>query len=212
MVPLPAPGVDGQNVCARLLRGHLGCLVTFVARGLLEMRTVSEIVQAERRSEAGAVLHRFGLLDVTGGASRQFVAGLMAVAGVTLRMLRHACLEALIVELVTEVASGRAFGHVLRVHLVLHLLRVRVIAMRKPLESEFTQPRREFDPRSLGIKRRLVADDAHLAFFVCEVLGVTFDTSRMSWKNRFGVVIRAQVAGGTVLSLALVLFAIVIEG
>lgn len=117
-----------------------------VASCLLEVRPVSEIVQAERGAKCLTVLHPLGPLNVTSPARGELFIGLMVVAGVALRVLRHARLEALIVEPVTEVASGRACGHFLRIHLILHLLGVRVIAVRKPLDPELSKARREVDP------------------------------------------------------------------
>ena len=78
-------------------------------------------------------------------------------------MLWHARFEALIVKPVAEVAFRRAFGHLLRIHLILHFLRVHVIAMRKTLDAELSEARREIDKRGFR-RRRLMANHAHLAF------------------------------------------------
>ena len=51
-----------------------------VAGGLLEVGSVSEIVQAESRTEGRTVLHPLGLLDVTSPARAELLIGLMGVA------------------------------------------------------------------------------------------------------------------------------------
>src|SRR6185436_12424729 len=117
--------------------------MAFLARRFLDVRPVPEIVLGECRAERRAVLHRVGLRDVTGVAGGKLLVGLMTVTRVALRVLRHARSQSLIVESVTEGALGRALGHLLRVHLILHLLSVRVIPMRKALDSKLIKPRRE---------------------------------------------------------------------
>ena len=134
-----------------------------VAGSLLEVGSVSKIVQAESRAERRTVLHPLGLLDVTGPARAELFIGLMVVACGAVRVLRHARSEALIVEPVAEVAFRRAFEHLLRIHLILHFFGVHVVAMRKTLDPELGEARREVDKRGFR-GRRLVANHAHLAF------------------------------------------------
>ena len=186
--------------------------MTLVARRLLEVRSVSEVVQAERRPERHSILHAFRFLDVTGSAARELFIGLMAVTGVALRMPGHGCLEGLFVEAVTEIAFGRAFGHLLRVHLIPHLIGIRVIAMRKPLNPKLSKARGKLNSGAFCVDRRLVTNDAHCTFLVCEVLRVTLDAGLVCGQNWLGIVGRSHVASCAVLRFSLVLFAIVIEG
>jgi hypothetical protein len=169
-----------------------------------------EIVLSECRAERGVVLHRFGLLDVTGVASGKLLVGLMTVTRVALRMLRHARSQSLIVKSMTEVALGRALGHLLSVHLIFHLLRIRVIAMRESLDSKLSKSRRKLDNVVFG-RRRLVTDNAHLACGVTEVFRVAFKTSGMPRQRWLRIVSRSEVTHRAILSLCLVLLSIVIE-
>ena len=211
VVSLSSSRVDLQNVRPTLVGRHFHRLVTFVAGRFLEVRSVLEVIKTERRPERLAVLHSVGFLDVTGSAGGELVVGLVAVTGVALGMLRHAGLQALLIKMVAEVTFRRALGHLAGIHLSFHLLRVRVIAMRKTLEPELSEPRRKvYDGGFCG--RRLVADDAHLAFGIREVPPVTLDARRVTGQNGRGIAGRTHVAGGAVLRLGLVLFAIVIEG
>ena len=146
-----------------------------------------EIVLIECRAKRRAVLHRVGLLDVTGIASGKLLIGLMTVTHVALRVLGHARPQSLIVESVTEVALGRALGHFLRVHLILHLLRVRVIPMREALDSKLGKTRRELNHIVFG-RRRLVTDHAHLACGVAEIPHVALVARRMSGQYRLCIV------------------------
>lgn len=211
-MPLPGRGVDLHNVGPRLPDRHFDRHMALVASGILEVRSVFETVQRECRPECCIILHPFGLLDVTGNACIGLFIGLMVVTGVALGMPRHACLEASIVKPMTEVTPGRAFGHLPRIHLILHLLGVRMIAMRKTLDPELSKSRREFDSGKLRIDRHRMADAAHRSCFVCEVSCVALDTGRMPGQNGPGIVVRAHVASRAVLSLRFVLLAIVIEG
>ena len=54
--------------------------MALVAGGLLEVGSMSKIVQAESRAERRTVLHPLGLLDVTGPARAELFIGLMVVA------------------------------------------------------------------------------------------------------------------------------------
>ena len=209
-MPLPPRRVDLQDVSPKLTGWNLHRFMALVAGSLLEVGSVSEIVQAESRTEGRTVLHPLGLLDVTGSARAELLIGLMVVACVAVRVLRHARFEALIVEPVAEVTFGRAFGHLLRIHLILHLLGVHVIPMRKTLDPELREPRREVDKRGFR-GRRLVADHAHLAFQVGKVPRVTFEAGWMSGQHRLGIVGRSHVASCAVLRFGFVLFAVVIE-
>src|SRR6185369_17604767 len=151
-----------------------------------------------------------GLLDVTSVAGGKLLVGLMTVTRVALRMLRHARSQSLIVKSMTEVALGRALGHLLSVHLIFHLFRIRVIAMRESLDSKFSKSRRELDNVVFG-RRRLVTDNAHLACGVTEVFSVAFKARRMSGQHRLRIVSGSEMTRRAVLSLRLVLFSIVIE-
>ena len=210
-VPLSSSRVDLQNVRPRLVGGHFNRPVTSVARRLLQVRSVLEVIKTERRPERLAVAHRVGLLCVTDSAGGELIIWLMNVTGIALRMLRHAGLQARLIKMMAEVTFGCALGHLVGIHLPSHLLRVRVIAMRETLEPELYKLRRKRDSRPLRVNRGLMADDAHLAFQICLVFNVTFLASRMSWEQRLGIIARPHVAGGAVLRFGLVLFAIVIE-
>lgn len=211
VVSLPSSCVDLQNVGPTLLSRDFYSLVAFFARSLLEVRSVSKIVQTERCSKRGAVLHAFRLLHVTGAASGQLITGLMNMTRVAIGMFRHASPQTLIVESMTEVTSWNCFRHLLRIHLPPHLLRVCMVTMRKTLKTELHQTRGETDSGSLSINWRLVAHDAHFTFLVCEVLRVTFDAGRMSREDWGGIVGGAQMANGAILGFRLVFFAVVIE-
>jgi hypothetical protein len=188
--------------------------MTFVASGTLQMRAVPEIVKAEGGSKRSTVLHPVRFRRVTRSADGDLVVGLMCVTGVALRMLRHAGLQALFVESVAEITPWRALEHLAGVHLPFHLFRVRMVAMREALESELYKLWRKRDPRSLGVNRNFVADDAQLAFQIRHrhIFLVTYLARRVFRKHWLGIVGRPHVAGGAVLRLGLVLFAIVIEG
>jgi len=209
-VPLSASDVDGQHIRAALVGGHLDGLMAFLACRFLYVRAVLEIVLSERRAERRAVLYRVGLRDVTGVAGGKLLVGLMTVTGVALRMLRHARSQSLIVESVTEGALGRALGHLLRVHLIFHLLRVCVIPMRKALDAKLSKPGWKLD-HIVFSRRCLVTDNAHLAGRVTEVLRVAFKASRMSRQHRLRIVSGSEMTRRTVLRLCFVLFSIVIE-
>lgn len=185
--------------------------MAFLAPGFFDMRTVPEIVLAECDAKRGAVLHTFPLLYVAGVARSKLLSWLVVVTGIALRVLRHARLQPLVVKPMAEVTLRRAFGHLLRVHLALHLFGIRVIAMREAFDPELSQARGEIDARGLRIDRRLVTDDAHLAFFVGEILRVALNAGRVSRKHRPGIVRRAKVTGSAILCFCSVLFAIVIE-
>lgn len=209
-MPLSACNINGEHISAALVGRHLDGLMAFLTRRFLDVRPMLEIVLSECRTKRSVVLHRFGLLDVTSVAGGKLLVGLMTVTRVALRMLRHARPQSLIVKSVTEVALGRALGHLLRVHLILHLLRVRVIAMRETLDSKLSKSRRKLNHIVFG-RRRLVTDNAHLACGVTEVLRVAFKASGMSWQYRFRIVSRSEVTSRAILRLCLVLLSIVIE-
>lgn len=210
IVPLSTRDINGEHVRAALIGRHLDGLMAFLTRRFLDVRPVLEIVLSESRAKRRAVLHRVGLLDVTGIAGGKLLVWLMTMTRVALRMLRHARPQPLIVELVTEGALGRALGHLLRVHLILHLLRVCVIAMREALDSKLSKPRRKLD-HIVFSRRCLVTDHAHLAGRVAEVLRVAFKASRMSGQHRLRIVSGSEMTRRAVLSLCLVLLSIVIE-
>jgi hypothetical protein len=136
----------------------------------------------------------------------------MGVAGIALRMLRHARPKSLPIESMTEITPGSARGHTLRIHLTFHLLRVCVISMRKPLQPELSKTGWEVNPRTCCVDWGLMADNAHLACRVGEVFCVTLDACRMSRKCWRGIVSRTQMANSAVLRFGFVFFAVVIEG
>ena len=80
MMPLPPRGVDLQNVSPKLTGWNLHRSMALVAGSLLEVGSVSKIVQAERRAERRTVLHPLGLLDVTGATRAELLIRLMIVA------------------------------------------------------------------------------------------------------------------------------------
>ena len=145
VMSLSSSRVDLQNVCPRLVGGHFNRLVTFVARGLLEVRSVLEVIKTERRPERLAVAHRVGHLCVTGSAGGELIIWLMNVTGIALRMLRHTGLQARLIKMMAEVTFGCTLGHLVGFHLPFHLLRVRVIAMREPFQPELYKLRRKRD-------------------------------------------------------------------
>lgn len=83
--------------------------------------------------------------------------------------------------------------------------------MREAFEPELHELRRKRDPRTLSINRGLMADDAHFAFDVTEVFGVTFKARGVSGQYWLRIVVRADVTDRAVLRLALVFLAIVIK-
>lgn len=211
VVSLSPSGVDLKNVSSRLIGRYVRSLVTSVARRLLEMRSVPEVVKTECRPERRAVLHRVRLVHVTRSARRELVVGLVGVARVALGVFRHAGLQALVVEAMTEITSWRALGQLVGVHLPFHLLGICMVAMRETFETELRKLRRKRDQRPLSANRNLVAHDAQLALQIRRVFAVTNHASRVSWKQRCRIVARPQVAGSAILRFGLVLFAIVIE-
>lgn len=90
VVSLTARGIDFRNICPQLIGWDFNSLVTLVAGVVLQMRTVFEIVQSERRSERCTVLHRFALPDVAGPARGELITRLMSMTRIALGMLRHA--------------------------------------------------------------------------------------------------------------------------
>src|SRR6266571_9288 len=128
-MPLASRDVDFQNVSPTFVSRNLNGPMAPVACSLLKVRSVLEVVQTERTSEGRSVLHSVRLSRVTRAAERELFCRLMNVTGITLRVLWHAGLQALLVEAMTETTFGRAVGHLLGVHLAFHLLGVRMIAM-----------------------------------------------------------------------------------
>ncbi|PYT08233.1 MAG: hypothetical protein DMF60_05235 [Acidobacteria bacterium] len=147
---------------------------------------------------------------MAGSAPRQLLTGLMSVTGIAIGMFWHAGLEPFAVKAVTDVAFYSTVRHLPRIHLALHLLRVHVVAMRKPLQTKLRHPRRELYKRGFG-GRRLVADYAHLAFQVRKVFRMTFEAGRMAGQHRLWIVTRTLMASATVLGFGFVFFAVVIE-
>lgn len=210
VVSLSSSDVDLENVRSRLVSRYIGRLVTSIARGFLEMRSVPEVVKTECRPERRAVLNRVRLVYVTGSAGGQFVVWLVDVTRVAFRMLRHAGLQALVIKSMTEVAAWRALRHLVGIQLTFHLLGISVIAMRKALDTELRKLRRKWHYRFFS-DWGLVTNNAHLAFNVREIFLVTIEASRMSGHCRSGIIGRAHVADGAILRFTLVLLAIVIE-
>jgi len=128
-MPLASRNVDFQNVSPTFVGQNLNCPMAPVACSLLQVRSVLEVVQAERTSEGRSVLHSVRLSRVTRAAGRELFCRVMNVAGITLRVLWHAGLQALLVEAMTENTFGRAVGQLLGVHLAFHLLGIRMIPM-----------------------------------------------------------------------------------
>lgn len=103
-MPLPARGADLQNIGPARVAGPFDGLMAFFARSLLQMRPVSEVIKAESSPKPCIVLHRVRLLCVTGIACGELLTRLMDVTRITLRMSRHAGLQARLVKSMTEVA------------------------------------------------------------------------------------------------------------
>lgn len=177
VVSLTSSGIDLENVASRLIGGYFRSLVTSVARGFLEMRSVPEVVKAERRPERRAVLHRIRLIHVTGAAGGELVVGLVHVTGVAFGMLRHAGLQDLFIKSVTEITSWRALRHLVGIHLPFHLLGIPVIAMREALEPKLCELRRKRNHGPLRVNWNLVAHDTQLASKICLVFHVTIEAS-----------------------------------
>jgi hypothetical protein len=209
-VPLSTRDVDRQYVCAALVGGYFDSLMAFFARGLLYVRPMFEIVLGKCGAKRRAVLHRVWLLDVTGIAGGKLLGWLMTVTRVALRMFGHARSQSLIVKSVTEVALWRPLGHLLRVHLIFHLLRIRVIAMREAFDSKLSEPRWKLD-NVVFRGRRLVTDYAHLAGGVTEVFRVAFKARRMSRQDRLRIISGSKMTHRAILRFGLVLLSIVIE-
>lgn len=195
VVSLASRGVDREDVRSRLIGGRLRSLVTSIARRFLEMRPVPEVVKTKRRPERRAVLHRIRLVYVTGPAGSELVVWLVNVTRVAFGVLRHAGLQALCVKSMAEITSGCALRHLVGVHLPLHLLGARMIAMNKALESKLHKLRRKRDQRPLRVKGNLVADNAQFALQIRHIFVVAVPASRVSREQRGGIVARPRMAG-----------------
>src|SRR5262245_15713440 len=104
----------------------------------------------------------------------------MAMTGIALLMFRHACSYTAVIEPMAEGTPGRTVRHLLRVHLTAHLLCAGVRTVREASQAELNHSIRKTDATRLSVDRRFVTDDAHLAFFVGEVLRVAFDARGMA--------------------------------
>ena len=209
-MPLSTSDVDRQHVRATLVGGHFDSLMAFFACRLLYVRPVFEIVLGKCGAKRRAVLHRVWLLDVAGIAGGKLLVWLMTMTRVALRMFWHTRSQSSIVKSMTEVALGRALWHFLRVHLIFHLFRIRVIAMREAFDSKLSKPRGKLD-NVVFRRRRLVTDDAHPAGGVTEVFRVAFKARRMSRQDRLRIVRGSKVTDRAILRLCLVFLSVVIE-